>query len=97
MLDDTAAVIMLSPVGTARPSAIQPYHDNPVRGDTGQYVLFYFLLDCIFHYEEPEKPRIWPSAVNAFGKLPLSCLIAAEVLTTTYLVFAFCRLSQYRR
>ncbi|MBP5490067.1 MAG: hypothetical protein J6Y10_05675 [Lachnospiraceae bacterium] len=60
-------------------------------------VLFYFLLDCIFHYEEPEKPRIWPSAVNAFGKLPLSCLIAAEVLTTTYLVFAFCRLSQYRR
>ena len=60
-------------------------------------VLFYFLLDCIFHYEEPEKPRIWPSAVNAFGKLPLSCLIAAEVLTTTYLVFAFCRLSQNRR
>ncbi len=59
--------------------------------------LFYFLLDCIFHYEEPEKPRTWPSAVNAFGKLPLSCLIAAEVLTTTYLVFAFCRLSQYRR
>ena len=59
--------------------------------------LFYFLLDCIFHYEEPEKPRTWPSAVNAFGKLPLSCLISAEVLTTAYLVFAFCRLTQYRR
>lgn len=60
-------------------------------------VLFYFLLDCIFHYEEPEKPRTWPYAVDAFGKLPVSCLIAAEVLTAACLVFAFCRLSRYRR
>ena len=60
-------------------------------------VLFYFLLDCIFHYREPEKPRTWPAAVDAFGRLPVACLIAAEVLTAAYLILAFRQLSHYRR
>ena len=60
-------------------------------------VLFYFLLDCIFHYGEPEKPRTWPAAVEAFGRLPLACLIAAEALTAAYLILAFLRLTRYRR
>ena len=24
-------------------------------------VLFYLLLDCVFHYGDPKKPRIWPT------------------------------------
>lgn len=60
-------------------------------------VLLYLLLDCVFHYREPEKPRTWPAAVDAFGNLPMMLVIAAEVLTAGYLAWAVCRLVRFRR
>ena len=60
-------------------------------------VLFYLLLDCVFHYREPEKSRTWPAAVDAFGNLPVVLVIAAEVLTAGYLAWAVCRLVHFRR
>ncbi|MBR7019558.1 MAG: hypothetical protein IKI15_00705 [Lachnospiraceae bacterium] len=60
-------------------------------------VLFYLLLDCVFHYGDPEKPRTWPAAVDAFGKLPVAVLIAAEVLSAGYLAWAIQRMIRFRR
>ena len=60
-------------------------------------VLFYLLLDCVFHYGDPEKPRTWPAAVDAFGKLPVAVLIAAEVLSAGYLVWAIRKMIRFRR
>ena len=60
-------------------------------------VLFYLLLDCVFHYRDPEKPRTWPAAVDAFGKLPVAVLIAAEVLSVGYLAWAIQRMIRFRR
>ena len=60
-------------------------------------VLFYLLLDCVFHYGDPKKPRIWPAAVDTFGKFPVAVLIAAEVLSAGYLAWAIQRMIQFRR
>ena len=60
-------------------------------------VLFYLLLDCVFHYGDPEKPRTWPAAVDSFGKLPVAVLIAAEVLSAGYLAWAIQRMIRFRR
>ena len=59
-------------------------------------VLFYLLLDCVFHYREPEKPRTWPAPVDAFGNLPVALLIAAEVLTAAYLAWAIRKMIRFR-
>ena len=64
--------------------------------EVANLVLFYLLLDCVFHYREPEKPRTWPAAVDAFGKLPVALLIAAEVLTAGYLVWAIRKMIRFR-
>lgn len=58
--------------------------------------LFYLLLDCVFHYGEPDRPRTLPAPVEAFGRLPVLALIVIEVLSAAYFVWAFRVLARFR-
>ncbi len=58
--------------------------------------LFYLLLDCVFHYGEPDRPRTLPATVDAFGRLPMPVLIVIEVLSALCLTRAFLVLARFR-
>ena len=61
------------------------------------FVMFFLMLDGIFHYEDPLKPRTWPGFVTAFEKLPLAVVYVFESLSAVYLAVGFYRLRRYRK
>ena len=42
------------------------------------FVMFFLMLDGIFHYGDPAKPRSWPAFTTAFCSLPLAGLVLFE-------------------
>ncbi len=62
-----------------------------------EFMVFFLVLDTIFHYGEAEKPRTWPAYTMAFRELPLALMIAFEVFGVCFAVFGFLRLFKYRR
>ncbi len=61
------------------------------------FVMFFLMLDGIFHYEDPLKPRTWPGFVRAFVSLPVALVVALEILSAAYLAVGFYRLRRYRK
>ncbi|MBR5421975.1 MAG: hypothetical protein IK115_12595 [Lachnospiraceae bacterium] len=61
------------------------------------FVMFFLMLDGIFHYEDPAKPRTWPVFTTAFTGLPVVIVLAFEILSAVYLAVGFYRLRRYRK
>ena len=59
-------------------------------------VLFFLLLDGIFHYGESDYPRTWPAATEAFCVLPVWLLILAEILFAGVIAWEIHRLIRFR-
>lgn len=62
-----------------------------------EFMVFFLVLDTIFHYGEAEKPRTWPVYTMAFREMPVVALIVFEVLCVSFAVFGFIRFLRYRR
>ncbi len=61
------------------------------------FVMFFLMLDAIFHYQDPSKPRTWPVFVTAFVSLPVALIVAFEIISAVYLAVGFYRLRRYRK
>lgn len=61
------------------------------------FTLFFFLLDGMFHYGEPEYPRSWHAATTAFCALPVFVPVMMEALTALWLGLLSCTLILLRR
>ena len=62
-----------------------------------EFLVFFLVLDAVFHYAEPEKPRTWPAYTMAFRALPAALMIVFELICAGFAVYAFLRLNRYRR
>lgn len=60
------------------------------------FLMFFLMLDAIFHYEDPSKPRTWPVFTTAFVSLPVMIVVAFEMISAVYLAVGFYRLRRYR-
>ena len=61
------------------------------------FVLFFFLLDGMFHYGEPEYPRTWHTATTAFCSFPVFIPLIIELITAVWLFWASRALALLRR
>ncbi|MBR6256029.1 MAG: hypothetical protein IKR23_01520 [Lachnospiraceae bacterium] len=61
------------------------------------FLMFFLMLDGIFHYEDPSKPRTWPVFVTTFVSLPVALIVAFEIISAVYLAVGFYRLRRYRK
>lgn len=60
------------------------------------FLMFFLMLDAIFHYGDPSKPRTWPVFVTAFVRLPVAVIVVFEIISALYLAVGFYRLRRYR-
>ena len=61
------------------------------------FLMFFLMLDAIFHYGDPSKPRTWPVFTTAFVSMPVITVVAFEILSAVYLAVGFYRLRRYRK
>lgn len=61
------------------------------------FIMFFLMLDGIFHYQDPLKPRTWPVFTTAFVSMPVMIVVAFEIISAGYLTVGFYRLRRYRK
>ena len=61
------------------------------------FLLFFLLLDGVFHHGEPDHPRTWPAVTAAFCHLPVFVHLLTELFAALWLFWVSRKLALLRK